>query len=76
MWVLTQRFWEMTKLFVKCLEVRHKYVANGLNILNKASMCGKRLKYLRNGITMLEMTEDFDKRLIYLRNDAYMQEMA
>ena len=32
-------------------EVRHKYVVNDLNILNMASMCGKRLKYLRNGFT-------------------------
>ena len=37
-------------------EVRHKYVANDLNILNMASMCGKQLKYLRNHFTMLEMT--------------------
>ena len=27
-----------------------------LNILNMASMCGKRLKNLRNGFTLLEMT--------------------
>ena len=32
------------------------YVASDFNILNMASMCGKRLKYLRNGFTMLEMT--------------------
>ena len=32
------------------------YVANDLNILNMASMCGNRLKYLRNFFTMLEMT--------------------
>ena len=37
-------------------EVRHKYVANDLNILNMASMCGKRLKYLRNHFTMFKMT--------------------
>ena len=33
-----------------------QYVANDLNILNMASMRGKRLKYLRNHINMLEMT--------------------
>ena len=32
------------------------YVANDLNILNMASMCGKLRKYLRNGFAMLEMT--------------------
>ena len=37
-------------------EIRLKYVANDLNILNMASMCGKRPKYLRNHFTMLEMT--------------------
>ena len=37
-------------------EVRHQYVANDLNILNMASICGKRLKYLRNGFTMLPFT--------------------
>ena len=59
---LTQRFWEMAKIFGKWLrytakvfQVRHKYVANDLNILNMASMCGGLLKYLRNGFTMLEM---------------------
>ena len=36
--------------------VRHRYVANDLNILNMASMCFGRLKYLRNLFTMLEMT--------------------
>ena len=41
----------MVKIFGKW----HRYVANDLNILNMASMCGKRLKYLRNGSTMLEM---------------------
>ena len=40
----------------KVFQVRHKYVANDLNILNMASMCGEFLKYLRNGFTMLEMT--------------------
>ena len=65
MWELTQRFWEMAKIFGKWLrymsrakvfQVRHKYVANDLNILNMASMCGGRLKYLRNSSTILEMT--------------------
>ena len=60
-----QNIWEMAKIFVKWLkymdtvevfEVRHRYVANDLNILNIASMRGKRLKYLRNHFTMLEMT--------------------
>ena len=37
-------------------EVRHRYVANDLSILNTASMRGKRLKYLRNHFTNLEMT--------------------
>ena len=40
----------------KVLQVWYKYVANDLNILNMASMCGGRLKYIRNGFTMLEMT--------------------
>ena len=44
--------WGMATVF----QVRHMYVANDLNILNVASMCGGRLKYLRNGFTMLEMT--------------------
>ena len=43
---------DMAKVF----QVGHKYVANDLNILNMASMCGGRLKYLRNGFTMLEKT--------------------
>ena len=42
----------------KVFQVRHKYVANDLNILNMASMCGGRLKYLRNGYSMLEMTKE------------------
>ena len=37
-------------------EERHRYVANDLNILNMASMRGKRLKYLRNHFTMFKMT--------------------
>ena len=36
-------------------EVRHKYVAKDLNILNMPWMCVKRIKYLRNGFTMLKM---------------------
>ena len=36
-------------------QVRHEYVANDLNILNMASMCGKRFKYLRNPFTMFKM---------------------
>ena len=48
-------------------QVRHKYVANDLNILNMASMCAGRLKYLRNGFTMLEMTYEFDIWLIIIR---------
>ena len=40
----------------KYFKVWHKYVANDLNILNMASMCGGRLKYLRNRYTMLERT--------------------
>ena len=42
---------------VKYFQVRHKYVANDLNILNMVLMCGERLKYLRNDFTMLEMTK-------------------
>ena len=57
-------------------EVMHKYVANDLNILKMASMCGKRLKYLRNHFTMFEMTKEFDKRLIYVGSDVYIWEMA
>ena len=69
---LTQRFWEMAKIFGKWLiylvhglnrwgtvyvfEVRHRYVANDLSILNMASILGKHLKYLRNHFTILEMT--------------------
>ena len=48
--------WEMAKIFGKVFEVRHRYVANDLNILNMASIRGKRLKYLRKNFTMLEMT--------------------
>ena len=61
---------------LKYFQVRHKYVANDLNILNMASMCGGRLKYLRNGYSMLEMTKEFDKWLMYVGNDVQMWEMA
>ena len=57
-------------------EVRHKYIANDLNILNMASMRAKRLKYLRKSFTTLEMTEEFHKRFIYVANDVYMWKMA
>ena len=57
-------------------EVRLKYVANDLNILDLALMCAKRPKCLRNHFTMLEMTLDFDKRLIYMGNDVYIWKMA
>ena len=57
-------------------EVRHRYVANDLNILNMASMRGKRLKYLRNHFPMLKIIEQFDKRLIYVGNDVYIWELA
>ena len=43
--------WGMAEVF----EVRHKYVAKDLDILNMPWMCGKRIKYLRNGFTMLKM---------------------
>ena len=49
MWDLTQRIWEMAKIFGKWL----RYMRHGLNM---ASMCGGQLKYLRNGFNMLEMT--------------------
>ena len=53
---MTQRFGKQLKYLgygldiwgtAQVFEVRHKYVATDLNILNK---------YLRNGFTMLEMT--------------------
>ena len=60
---MTQRFGNWQKYLGNGLDIwcavfheRHKYVAINLNILNMASMCGKRLKYHRNGFTMLEMT--------------------
>ena len=61
---MTQRFLKQLKYLEKGLdiwgtadvfEVRHKYVAKDLNILNMPWMCGKRIKYLRNGLTMLKM---------------------
>ena len=61
---------------LKYFQVRHKNVANDLNILNMASMCGGRLKYLRNGYSMLEMTKEFDKWFMYVGNDVQMWEMA
>ena len=64
--------WGTAKVF----HLWHKYVANDLNILNMASMCGKRLKCLRNGFTVLEMAQEFDKRPIYVGNDVCMWEMA
>ena len=73
----------MAKIFGKWLrymaqvfEVRPHYIRNDLNILNIASMRGKRLKYLRNGFTLLKMTEEFDKRQIYVLNDVYMWQIA
>ena len=61
---MTQRFGKQLKHLVNGLdiwgtayvfEVRHKYVAKDLNILNMPWMCGKRIKYLRNGYTTLKM---------------------
>ena len=75
---LTQRFWKMAKIFVKWLkyighvfEVRHRYVANDLNILNMAWMYG-----IRNDFIMLKMNSEFDKQLIYHGNDVCMWEMV
>ena len=70
---MLENMWEIT---AKVFQVRHKYVANNLNILDMASMCGERLKYLRNGFTMLEMTQEFDKWLIYVGTDVYICEIA
>ena len=65
MWEMTQRFGKCLKYLgigldiwgtAKAFEVLHMYVASDFNILNMASMCGKRLKYLRNGFAMLEIT--------------------
>ena len=61
-WKMTQRFGKWLKYLrngldilgtAEVFEVRHKYVAN---ILNMSSMCCKLLEYLKNGFTMLEMT--------------------
>ena len=61
---MTQRFWKQVKYLgngldiwgtASVFQVRHKYVAKDLNILNMPWMCGKRIKYLRNGFTMLKM---------------------
>ena len=61
---MTQRFDEQLKYLgngfdiwgtAQVFEVRHKYVAKDLNVLNMPWMCGKRIKYLRNGFTMLKM---------------------
>ena len=57
-------------------EVRHKHVANDLNILNMASICGGRFKYLRNPFTILEMTLEFVEQLIYVGNDVHMWKMT
>ena len=46
---------------VYVFEVRHRYVANDLIILNMASMRGKRLKYLRNHLKMWKMTQRYGK---------------
>ena len=82
---MTQRFGKQLKYFgngldkwgtAQVFEVRHKYVAKDLNILNMPWMCGKRIKYLRNGFTMLKMIEEFDKRLICMGNDVCMREIA
>ena len=61
---MTQRFGKQLKylgngldisISAEIFEVRHKYVAKDLNILNIPWMCGKRIKYLRIGFTMLKM---------------------
>ena len=41
---------------VYVFDLRHRYIANDLSILNMASVGGKLLKYLRNHCTILEMT--------------------
>ena len=82
---MTQRFGKQLKYLGNGLdmrgtayvfEVRHKYVAKDLNILNMPWMCFKRIKYLRKGFTMLKMIEEFDKRLICMGNDVCMLEIA
>ena len=57
------QIYEVRAMYFK---VFHKYVANDLNILNMALMCGGWLKYLIKGFNMLEMTYEFDKWLIYV----------
>ena len=61
---MTQRFGKQLKYLGNGLDiwgtayvfqVRHKYVAKDLNILNMPWICGKRIKCLRNGLTMLKM---------------------
>ena len=61
---MTQRFGKQLKYLrngldiwrtAKVFEVRHKYVAKDLNILNMPWMCGKRIKYLRKVSTILKM---------------------
>ena len=32
------------------------HIASDFNVLNMASISGKRLKYIRNGLTMFEIT--------------------
>ena len=63
-WEMTYRFGKWAKYFgngldicctAKVFEGLHQNVANELNILNMALMCGKRLKHLRNGFTMLKI---------------------
>ena len=72
---MNQRFGKWTKYFgnfsdicstAKVFEVRYKYVANDLAILNISSMCGKRLKYLRIGFNMLEKTKEFSTNMCHL----------
>ena len=61
---MTQRFGKQLKYLgngldiwgtAQVFQVRHKYFAKDLNILNMPWMCGKRIKYLTNGFTMLKM---------------------
>ena len=61
LWELTQRSWEISKIFGKWLKNGLKCgklirdLGNGQNIWEMAQIHGARLKYLRNGLTMLEM---------------------
>ena len=61
---MTQRFGKQLKYLgngldiwgtAQVFELRHKYVAKDVNILNIPWMCGKGIKYLRIGFTMLKM---------------------